>query len=329
MTTANNTLALSLTQPSLIPINTRTGGLTALQGISESIFDFSDYVRDIFKALEINSRDSFWKNYPLISISLKRDMLTYFFTEGCKMGYCDFEDLKKMYLIQDEDKRTSHDAFTLTDLFSIACWYSDSGKENGNKALTRNHKQEIFYLANQVISVNTHDMYLFFQQWFYRDDTAYDVFSEEFYEYWYGKMKGTFSILTGKVGSLFMIAYQTKFPEKDIFSDLLEVNKKLILSDPTSHGIYRYFSLLYMIAEKDSGRISKISSLWCLLIETLIRKGSIFSAVFSLEMVLEDTGIPKEERAIICSKVIKSCKLFKQEIAEFLEKVSIKKESLA
>lgn len=328
MVTENNSLALSFTQLSLGPIHTKTGGLTALNSVTENSFDLSDYAIDIFKALKINSRESFWKNYPLVSISLKNNILIHFFTEGCKMGYCNFEDLKSLYLIQDKDKRDSHEAFTLKDLFSIACWYPNSKEVNTNEAVTKNHKQEILDLANQVISINACDMYLFFQQWFYRDSSIGDAFSIEFYEYWYSKTTGTFPDLTGKLGSLFMIAYQAKFPEKDIFSDLLETNEKLIRRDTTSHGIHRYFSLLYMIAGEDSEKMKKISPLWCLLIETLVRKGDTFHAEFSLEIVSRDVGIPKEQRDLICSEVIKSCRSFREEITKFLGKVSTEKEKL-
>lgn len=325
MVTKNNSLALSFHSGSII--DAKVGGLKALNSLEENIFCLYSYAEDIFKALKILDSQSFWKGYSLVSISLKREHLKYFLLTGWKMGYCDFKDLKSLYLIQNKEKRIGNDAFALEDLFSITCWNRDL-KSKESLALVQDYKQEILDLANQVISINTCDMYLFFQQWFYRDSSVGDAFSIEFYEYWYSKTTGTFPDLTGKLGSLFMIAYQAKFPEKDIFSDLLETNKKLIRRDTTSHGIHRYFSLLYMMAGEDSEKIKKISPLWCLLIETLIRKGDTFHAEFSLEIVLRDVGIPKEQRDLICSEVTKSCISFGEEITEFLEKVCIEREKL-
>lgn len=225
------------------------------------------------------------------------------------------EEVITLYLLQSEDVRRESPYLTLSDMWGL---YVGGEKDDDVFPVRKNGAQlftqtEIVALAERVVSVSLSDVYMFFEQWFYRSEC---LLSTAFLEYWYKKGDERFTTLSGKLESLIVIALYERGEQKVTFQDVVKRLVALAKREPDSHGISRYIALLYVYVKKESDVKQKClrnQEVLDAIIETIVAalspytRGNVFHSQTLLHFYIEDPSIPEEDKEQILLRVQTKC----------------------
>lgn len=280
---------------------------------------------ELFKANGVVDEKSFFALYFKLQLSLNKIHLRGFLIDGVRKGYCSWENLKTLYLMQNEEKRNDIWALNLSDIWEIIC-LAHIKSQSEEDVLALNYKGEIIAIANSICSVSLLDLENFFIHWFYRDDQAHKYFSDEFMDYWYKRILEDRDVgKNRKLSAIFMNVYLFKYPEKDVFMDIEKLCKSLIDRNPRDHGIIRYIYILQWIAKGEYLKLRVISILWVRWINKYLDANDFYGGESPLGLLeLEPVRFfPAEEKEFVIYEVQKAYQDQSSNRFKFFEKLKV------
>lgn len=280
---------------------------------------------DFFIANGVMDEKSFFALYFKLQLSLETIQLRGFLIDGVRKGHCTWENLKTLYLMQNEAKRSYSQSLNLSDIWEIIC-IAQMKSESEDGVLALNYKGELLAIANQIHSISLGDLYYFFISWFYRDDDAHKYFSDDFMKYWYKRILEDNDVgLSRKLPARFILIYKLKYPEKDIFIEIEKLCKDLIYRDPKDHGVYRYIGILLEISDGQYLKLRVISLLWVRWINKFLDANNFYGGESPLGLLaLElDQFFPKEEKQFVIDQVQKDFQEKSIQRDEFFDKLKV------
>ncbi len=294
--------------PALFTGVLENGGLEMLQ-TKKSLFMLSDSTEELFAKHHITSTRNLLSFVFMMHMFGDPAFTVPLLTEGYKRGLLQKSDLITLYLSQSEDARVDKPLVTLSDIWNMPYQaFLKANNEDCMSLTTWFSKEEIVAVANQVITICSSDVYMFFQNWFYNSNGNVPL-SKEFLLYWFNYPANDSSSPSGKIASLIAIALFRTHPTCIAQEEVIKKMQDLAGRDPESHGIYRYCALSFQIAGSDVLQRNKAIEGWVNAIIKMIwvSKHAFSGPEFALEIFLEDTGISKEEKAQALVKIHKAC----------------------
>ena len=318
-----------VTQFSLIP-----GGGTSLS--SGQDFLLEDWARDIIKQQSFSS-PSQWASWVLACRGLlTKSQFEYLLRELVAISFLGKNEVILLYRMQSPEVRTQSPYLTIEGMWKLHVGGITSDdifpvRENGSQLFT---KEELLILANEYVTISPHDVRMFLRGWFYRDE---NLLSLPFLTYWYTSDSG---YLDGKDKALLAITYYEKKRKtlsknkgtwrRVFFREIQERVANLARSDPESHGLPGYISLLYALAQDTLTKAKRremeeqIADIIAhMIIEAIRPEGrcSLYQTQTLLYFQLSDPMIPSADKKKILEKVNHACKEFASQYMSFVSGV--------
>ena len=249
-----------------------------------------------FSKLQLSTKRQVFEFLMTIKALYPRKTLMFFIGHLLITEMMSMDDLYTLYKTQsDKDSPTS---ITLDDIHQVNFKLKEARLER------ENIQQELVDIANIVVNISLTDLSMFFEHWYYRAGIDVTPFTEKFFEHWYKESYSYIDYSTGRLFSLVTIAYNNQFPGKIELESVFERIERLIMYNPDSHGIQRYFSVCFYIAADNREQTRLVCKKYAEMIIRKLRSGGVNRLWLEIERFLEFDYINRENKQMLLDMIM-------------------------